>query len=93
MDTMPIAGSGALPPDSASGGENFAAARLWPTPTADIYELIVERHRAAATVATSKREPIEWLALMADPLLAQSAIDRQRHRPIHGLSATDRHVY
>jgi DNA replication protein DnaC len=27
-------------------------------------------------VATSNREPIEWLALMADPLLAQSAIDR-----------------
>src|SRR2546423_4019155 len=44
--------------------------------TADIYELIVERHRAAATVVTSNREPIEWLALMADPLLAQSAIDR-----------------
>jgi transposase len=36
----------------------------------------VERHRRAATVVTSNREPIEWLALMADPLLAQSAIDR-----------------
>jgi DNA replication protein DnaC len=44
--------------------------------TADVYELVVERHRAAATVVTSNREPIEWLALMADPLLAQSAIDR-----------------
>ena len=44
--------------------------------TSDVYELIVERHRAAATVVTSNREPIEWLALMADPLLAQSAIDR-----------------
>lgn len=44
--------------------------------TADIYELIVERHRAAATVVTSNREPIEWLGYMADPLLAQSAIDR-----------------
>lgn len=44
--------------------------------TADVYELIVERHRAAATVTTSNREPIEWLGLMADPLLAQSAIDR-----------------
>ena len=40
------------------------------------YEVIVERHRCAATVVTSNREPIEWLALMADPLLAQSAIDR-----------------
>ncbi|MCP4088119.1 MAG: ATP-binding protein [Actinomycetia bacterium] len=44
--------------------------------TADIYELIVERHRTAATVVTSNREPVEWLGLMADPLLAQSAIDR-----------------
>jgi hypothetical protein len=25
---------------------------------------------------TSNREPIDWLAQMADPLLAQSAIDR-----------------
>ncbi len=44
--------------------------------TADIYEIIVERHRVASTVVTSNREPIEWLAQMADPLLAQSAIDR-----------------
>ena len=44
--------------------------------TADIYELIVERHRAASTVVTSNREPIEWLGQMADALLAQSAIDR-----------------
>ena len=44
--------------------------------TADIYEIIVERHRTAATIITSNREPVEWLALMADPLLAQSAIDR-----------------
>ena len=44
--------------------------------TADVYDLIVERHRAASTVITSNREPIEWLAQMADALLAQSAIDR-----------------
>ena len=36
----------------------------------------MERHRSAATVVTSNREPIERLALMADPLPAQSAIDR-----------------
>jgi DNA replication protein DnaC len=40
------------------------------------YELIVERHRVAATVTTSNREPVEWLGLMTDALLAQSAIDR-----------------
>jgi DNA replication protein DnaC len=44
--------------------------------TADIYELVIERHRRAATVLTSDRDPGEWLAMMADPLLAQSAVDR-----------------
>jgi DNA replication protein DnaC len=47
-----------------------------PVETQDIYELVVERHRRASTVTTSNREPVEWLAVMADPLLAQSAIDR-----------------
>ncbi len=56
--------------------DDFALQPLDALDTADIYELIVERHRAAATVVTSNREPIEWLGLMADPLLAQSAIDR-----------------
>jgi DNA replication protein DnaC len=55
--------------------DEFALQPLDPLDT-DVYELIVERHRAAATVATSNREPIDWLGLMADPLLAQSAIDR-----------------
>ena len=56
--------------------DDFALQPLDALDTADVYELIVERHRAAATVVTSNREPIEWLGLMADPLLAQSAIDR-----------------
>tara|TARA_R100000306_G_scaffold59169_1_gene57983 strand:- start:22 stop:828 length:807 start_codon:yes stop_codon:yes gene_type:complete len=56
--------------------DDFALQPMDSIDTADIYELIVERHRAAATVVTSNREPVEWLGLMADPLLAQSAIDR-----------------
>ncbi len=37
----------------------------------------MERHRRASTVVTTNREPPgEWLAAMADPLLAQSAVDR-----------------
>jgi DNA replication protein DnaC len=56
--------------------DDFALQPLDALDTADVYELIVERHRAAATVVSSNREPIEWLGLMADPLLAQSAIDR-----------------
>lgn len=56
--------------------DDFALSALDAIDTADIYEVIVERHRRSATVVTSNREPMEWLALMADPLLAQSAIDR-----------------
>lgn len=44
--------------------------------TADLYELVIERHHRASTVVTSNRDPSEWLAMMADPLLAQSAVDR-----------------
>ena len=44
--------------------------------TTDFYELCVERHQKAATIVTSNRTPDEWLATMADPLLAQSAVDR-----------------
>jgi len=56
--------------------DDFALQPMDPLDTADIYELIVERHRVASTVVTSNREPIEWLGQMADALLAQSAIDR-----------------
>jgi DNA replication protein DnaC len=56
--------------------DDFALQPFDALDTADIYELVVERHRVASTVVTSNREPIEWLAQMADPLLAQSAIDR-----------------
>jgi len=56
--------------------DDFALQPLDALDTADIYELVVERHRAASTVVTSNREPIEWIGQMADALLAQSAIDR-----------------
>ncbi len=56
--------------------DDFALQPLDPTETADFYQLCVERHQRAATVATSNRTPEEWLAMMADPLLAQSIVDR-----------------
>jgi len=56
--------------------DDFCLQQMDAADTADIYEIIVERHRAAATITTSNREPAEWLTLMADPLLAQPAIDR-----------------
>ena len=56
--------------------DDFALAALDATATTDFYETIVERHRRATTIVTSNRDPSEWLALMTDPLLAQSAVDR-----------------
>jgi len=56
--------------------DDFALQGLDAVETADFYELVVERHRRASTVITSNRDPAEMLAMMADPLLAQSAIDR-----------------
>ena len=44
--------------------------------TADFYELAVARHHKASTLLSSNREPSEWLTMMSDPLLAQSAVDR-----------------
>lgn len=42
----------------------------------DLYDLLIERHRAGSIIATSNRGPDEWLATFSDPLRAQSAIDR-----------------
>ena len=56
--------------------DDFALHPLDVTETNDFYELVVERHRQGATVLTSNRDPSEFLAQMADPLLAQSAVDR-----------------
>ncbi len=56
--------------------DDFALHQLDQTETQDIYDIVVERHRRSSTIVTSNRSPEEWLATMADPLLAQSAIDR-----------------
>ena len=56
--------------------DDFALRALDATETSDFYEIVVERHRKASTVVTSNREPAEWLTMMSDALLAQSAVDR-----------------
>ena len=56
--------------------DDLALQPLDPVSTTDFYELCVERHQKAATIVTSNRTPDEWLTMMADPLLAQSAVDR-----------------
>ncbi len=42
----------------------------------DAYDIFTERHRAGSMIVTSNRGPDEWLATFADPMRAQSAIDR-----------------
>lgn len=42
----------------------------------DAYDILTERHRAGSMIVTSNRGPDEWLATFADPVRAQSAIDR-----------------
>jgi len=56
--------------------DDFCLHALDALETSDVYEIVVERHLRASTIVTSNREPPEWLQVMADALLAQSAIDR-----------------
>ena len=44
--------------------------------SADLYELILNRHRASSFVITSNRTVDEWLGLFDDPILGNSALDR-----------------
>ena len=44
--------------------------------SADLYELILNRHRASSFFITSNRAVDEWLGLFDDPILGNSALDR-----------------
>ena len=50
--------------------------RLTVQQSADIYELILHRHRVSSFVITSNRAVDEWLGLFDDPILGNSALDR-----------------
>ena len=41
--------------------------------SADLYELILNRHRASSFIITSNRAVDEWLGLFDDPILGNSA--------------------
>jgi hypothetical protein len=56
--------------------DDLALQALDQTETQDFYEIVVERHQVSSTIVTSNREPGEWLDVMADPMLAQSAVNR-----------------
>lgn len=56
--------------------DDFGLDAMDPIESRDAYELFTERHRAGSLIVTSNRGPDEWLATFADPVRAQSAIDR-----------------
>src|SRR5438132_10615587 len=56
--------------------DDFAIDTLDVTESRDLYEILLERYRIGSMIVTSNRGPDEWLATFADPVRAQSAIDR-----------------
>ncbi len=56
--------------------DDFGLDAMDATESRDAYEILTERHRAGSMIVTSNRGPDEWLATFADPVRAQSAIDR-----------------
>jgi DNA replication protein DnaC len=56
--------------------DDFGLDAMDSTESRDAYEIFTERHRAGSMIVTSDRGPDEWLATFADPVRAQSAIDR-----------------
>lgn len=56
--------------------DDFGLDSLDSVESRDMYEILSERHRTGSMIVTSNRGPDEWLATFADPVRAQSAIDR-----------------
>ena len=54
--------------------------------SADLYELILNRHRVSSFVITSNRAVDEWLSLFDDPVLGNSAPDRPANAREPGMS-------
>ncbi len=50
--------------------------RLTPQQSADLYELILNRHRSSSFVITGNRTVDEWFSLFEDPILGNIALDR-----------------
>ena len=50
--------------------------RLNAQQSADLYELILNRHRVSNFIITSNRAVEEWLSIFEDPILGNSALDQ-----------------
>ena len=56
--------------------DDFALDAMGPQESRDVYDIFSERQRSGSMIVTSNRGMDEWLAAFADPMRAQSAIDR-----------------
>jgi len=60
--------------------DDFGLRKLTAQQSSDIYDVLVERDRRAATIITSNRAVDELVALFDDPILANSTLDCFAHR-------------
>ena len=56
--------------------DNLGLHRLTAQQSADLHELILNRHRSSSFIITSNRAVDEWLSLFDDSILGNSALDR-----------------
>lgn len=56
--------------------DDFGLRSLSPQQSEDLYELLAERHQLASTLVVSNRPPETWYELFANPVLAESVLDR-----------------
>ena len=56
--------------------DDLGLRRLSGQQSADLYQLIISRHRVSSFVINSNRAVEEWLSLFDDPILGNSALDR-----------------
>jgi len=56
--------------------DDFGLDAMDPVESRDAYEIMTERDGKGSIIITSNRGPDEWLGTFADPVRAQSAIDR-----------------
>ncbi len=50
--------------------------RLTAQQSADLYQLIMDKHRPSSMVITGNRTVEEWLSIFDDPIFGNSALDR-----------------
>jgi DNA replication protein DnaC len=56
--------------------DDFALDAMDPQQSRDVYDIFSERQRSGSMIVTSNRGMDEWLPTFADPMRAQSAVDR-----------------